>query len=182
VFGPEATSGLSLQELAFLAGRHLTYYRPEHYPLVFFPTLAELSALFLAAVKVVLTDLPLPPGAAGGDAVARRSKELARRLDAEAKEALADGVHAFDHAGGRADLGGFIRAVELGACRAGLVLCGDLAVAARLLRREERGVGELTADDRLDDLLAFCARPGLAVLREWLGVAARPSMRPPAVR
>ena len=41
VVGPQVLSGRSVQELAFLAGRHLTYYRPGHYPIVFFPTLAD---------------------------------------------------------------------------------------------------------------------------------------------
>ncbi|HEY8072548.1 MAG TPA: hypothetical protein VIF62_00515, partial [Labilithrix sp.] len=42
--GPQVTAGMSVQQLAFLVGRHLTYYRPEHYVLVFYPTLAELQA------------------------------------------------------------------------------------------------------------------------------------------
>jgi len=34
--GPEVTSGLGVSALGFLAARHLTYYRPEHYALVFY--------------------------------------------------------------------------------------------------------------------------------------------------
>ena len=48
-----------------------------------------------------------------------------------------------------------------------------------MIRREERAISELSKEDKIDDLLAFCASEKLAVLREWLGVAARPSMRPP---
>ena len=46
--GPQVRSGMTVQQLAFLTGRHLTYYRPEHYALVFFPTLADVSSLVLA--------------------------------------------------------------------------------------------------------------------------------------
>jgi tetratricopeptide (TPR) repeat protein len=178
--GRQVMTDLSPQELAFLCARHLTTYRSEHYPLVFFPTLADLSVLFLAAVTVVEPDQPVP--ASSAQAIVRRRGELVARLDAEAKEALTDGVHAFQHAGGRADLGGYIRSVETSACRVGLVLCGDLSVAVRVLANEKRNVAELTADDRIDDLLVYCAHEPAAVLREWLGVAAHPSMRPPAVR
>ncbi|MEO6420243.1 MAG: hypothetical protein ABIP39_12580, partial [Polyangiaceae bacterium] len=96
-----------------------------------------------------------------------------------AREELADGVHRFEQEGGRVDLAGWMRSVGLTAVRAGLVLSGDLAVAARVIRREERAISELSKEDKIDDLLAFCASEKLAVLREWLGVAARPSMRPP---
>jgi tetratricopeptide (TPR) repeat protein len=177
--GPTVVSGPTLQELAFLSARHLTYYRPEHYALVFFPTLGDITTLFLAAVTTVLSDLPVP--ASIEESVARVRRDIEERSDDEAKAALADGVHRFERDGGRADLGGFLRSVELSACRAGLVVCADLEVAARILKGEERAVGELTANARVDDLLVYCAEDKLAILREWLGVAARPSMMPPAL-
>jgi tetratricopeptide (TPR) repeat protein len=177
--GPTVVSGPTVQELAFLAARHLTYYRPEHYALVFFPTLSEITMLFLAAVTTVLSDLPVP--ASIEEPVARLRKDIADRADDDAKAALDDGVRRFEREGGRADLGGFLRSVELSACRAGLVVCADLAVAARILKDEQRAVGELTGGDRVSDLLVYCAEEKLPVLREWLGVAARPSMMPPAL-
>src|SRR6185503_17837453 len=45
-------SGLGLAELAFLWGRHLSYYRPEHYLLVHFATLQALGAVLLAALSL----------------------------------------------------------------------------------------------------------------------------------
>ncbi len=178
--GDEVTSGRSMQELAFLAGRHLTYYRPEHFALVYFPSLAELTTLFLASVTVVLEDLPIPDEAMA-EAVSALRPEIASRLDEEAKTALEDAVHRFEREGGRTDLAAFIRSVELSACRAGLVLAGDLAVAASVLHREQREVAELDDDARVADLLVFCVEEKLPVLREWLGVSARASMAPPAI-
>ena len=35
--GPAALHGKTTKDLAFLAARHLTYYRPEHQVLVYFP-------------------------------------------------------------------------------------------------------------------------------------------------
>ena len=59
--GPQVRSGMTVQQLAFLAGRHLAYYRPERYALVFFPTLADVSSLVLAAVRLVIPSITVPP-------------------------------------------------------------------------------------------------------------------------
>ncbi len=178
-FGKSVVSGLPVQDLAFIAARHLTYYRPEHYALVFYPTLNDLTILFLAAVRVSLTELPVPAGIEA--AVLALQKKIEAVLTPEAREALDDGVHRFESEGGRVDLAGWMRSVGLTAVRAGLVLSGDLAVASRVIRREDRSISELSKEDKIDDLLSFCASEKLAVLREWLGVAARPSMRPPMI-
>jgi tetratricopeptide (TPR) repeat protein len=171
------SGGRPMQEVVFLAARHLTYYRPEHELLFFYPTLPALSALFVASLRIVLPKLDVP--SAMDARIRRESAAIAERLTPEAKADLEDAVARFESAGGKADLGVLLKAVERTACRAGLVLSGDLAVAARVLRTEQRDIAELDAEARIDDLLAFCASQELAVLREWLGVAARPSMRPP---
>lgn len=169
--------GRSMQEVVFLAARHLTYYRPEHELLLYFPTLPALTSLFIAAVRVGLPDLPVPP--AIEERVKAFARSLSERLAPEAKGELEDAVQRFATAGGKTDLGTLLKSVERSACRAGLVLSGDLSVASRVIRAEKREIAELDARERVDDLLAFAASQELAVLREWLGVAARPSMRPP---
>jgi tetratricopeptide (TPR) repeat protein len=176
--GGSTAAGRSMQEVVFLAARHLTYYRPEHELLLYFPTLPLLSNLFIASVRIVLRDLPVPGPME--ESIMAQAKEIESRLTDEAKADLVEAVHRFEAAGGKADLGTVLRAVELSACRTGLVLCGDLAVATRVLRNETREIADLDAEARIDDLIAFCASQELAVLREWLGVAAKPSLRPPA--
>jgi tetratricopeptide (TPR) repeat protein len=171
--GPDILRGLTTQDLAFLAGRHLTYYRPEHYALVHHPTLPDLSALFLAAVKLALPELPVP--AHLGEAVARRCKLLARHLDDRSKARLEAAVARLDARGGRADLGAWVKSVELTAQRAGLLLCGDVGAACARLRAETRTIADLSFEEKRGDLLAFCASERLARAREALDVAARTS-------
>jgi len=166
--GPAVRSGMTVQQLAFLAGRHLTYYRPEHYALVFFPTLADLSALVLAAVRVVI---PGVPGPEGEPREGRVGAELASRLPPEKKAALEAIVARLDERGGRLDLLAWIRHVELTAARAGLLLAGDLRVAMRTLKDERRAVGDLAAEKKRGDLLAFAASASYGTLRERMGVA-----------
>ena len=103
--GPDVRSGLPLQELAFIVARHLTYYRPEHYALVFYATLPELLALFLSAVEVALPAMPLSSrsGASGKKLVKSLDKQL---TDAERDE-LGKAAARFEEAGGRVDLAGW---------------------------------------------------------------------------
>lgn len=182
--GPSALEGRTVQQLAFFAGRHLTYFRAAHYPLVFFPTLAELSNLVLSAVKLVIPGISLPPPPDGD---ARSSPDLGARLGsrlgAEEKAKLEAIVARLDERGGTLDLLSWIRGVELTATRAGLLLAGDLRVASRATKDEERKIGELSAETKRGDLLAFTASERYGILRERMGVAihgSSPAHVPPA--
>jgi len=166
--GPEVRTGMTVQQLAFLAGRHLTYYRPEHYALVLFPTLAELSALVLASVRLVIPGIPVPPPP---DGASRVVDALEGRLPEEKKELLEEAVARLDARGGKLDLLAWIRHVELTAARAGLMLAGDLRVPMRMLSDETRAIGDLSSETKRGDLLAFCASGGYGKLRERMGVA-----------
>ena len=166
--GPQVRTGMTVQQLAFLTGRHLTYYRPEHYALVFFPTLADVSSLVLASVRLVIPGISVPPPADGESKVAAN---LSSRLPVEKKEAIADAVARLDARGGKLDLLAWVRHVELTAARAGLLLAGDLRVPMRLMKEESRAIGELAAETKRGDLLAFCASDAYGKLRERMGVA-----------
>lgn len=165
--GPQVRSGMTVQQLAFLTGRHLTYYRPEHYALVFFPTLAALSSLVLASVRLVIPGISVPPP----PDESKVSADLGARLSAEQKSALEDAVARLDARGGKLDLLAWIRHVELTASRAGLMLAGDLRVPMRLMKEESRTIGDLSAETTRGDLLAFCASDGYGKLRERMGVS-----------
>jgi tetratricopeptide (TPR) repeat protein len=175
--GPGVTQGVGASELAFLAGRHLAYYRPEHYALVFFPTVPELSALFLAAVKLALPEVPVPESL--HEPVARIRKALGQLSTPEERGWLQMAVKTLEARGGRVDLAAWARGVELTANRAGLLLCGDLGVACRRVRDEGRRVADVSDEERRDDLLAFVASPELGDLRAALAITARPSSVPP---
>jgi tetratricopeptide (TPR) repeat protein len=179
--GPDVLRGLTTKDLAFLAGRHLTYFRPEHYSLICYPTLNDLSVLFLGAVKLVLPDLEAP--AHLRDAVVRKRKVLARHASDDEKRRLDAAVQQLEARDGRVDLAAWIRNVELTAQRAGLLLCGDLAVGTARLRAEveTRAIAELTFDEKRGDLLAFSTSDKFARARALLGVSAHTSVSvPPA--
>ena len=119
--GPSIVSGRSAKDLAFLAGRHLTYYRPENQVLVHFPTREELTRLLLAGVQ--LTKPGVPPAGEGGRAVAALAARLEEHIADEEFAALSRAVGELEARGGRFSLGAWTRNVELMAARAGLLLC-----------------------------------------------------------
>jgi tetratricopeptide (TPR) repeat protein len=175
--GPSVVRGRSAKDLAFLAGRHLTYYRPEHQVLVYFPTRDELSRLLLAAVQIAKPGLP-----AGGDG-SRAVAALAARLDGavtdEERAGIADAVQRLEARGGGFSLGAYTRHAELTAARAGLFLCGDLATATAVVTTETRDIAGLTLDTKRRDLVAYCASEEHATLRARCATPAADSVRPP---
>ena len=50
--GKSSLSGRSPLELAFLAGRHLSYFLEEHFIRLLVPTIPDLEDLFLAALSI----------------------------------------------------------------------------------------------------------------------------------
>jgi tetratricopeptide (TPR) repeat protein len=164
--GGAVLRGRSPNELAFLVGKHLAYYVGSHRLLIHFPSIEELSVCFLAAVSALRPDSPVPPRFA--DAVTPLVRRIDELLTPAGRAELAEGLELLDAAGGKANLGGWVAAVERSAARAGYLLSGDLSVAATALRADP--VGLLSADDKIADLCAFTVTPEYAALREALGI------------
>jgi hypothetical protein len=162
--GKGALSGRTQLENAFLAARHMTYYRPEHFVKVLCPGVTDLEDLFLAALLVGSPSLPIPSHVRAR--VAPISSALAPMLDAERRDALREQFKAFVADGGRTNLLRFSDSVDKTACRAGLLLCGDLGSATRLLANEEGPEGPLRAD-----LLGFLVSERHTQLRRRLGIS-----------
>jgi tetratricopeptide (TPR) repeat protein len=168
--GASILTGRPVTELAFLFARELTQLRLTGRVLAFYPQLAELRALVTAAVHVVVGQT----GQLAPD-VEQARRELAKRLDPHRRAGLAAAVRAVTDRGGRLDLLEWLRAVERTACRAGLLACGDLTIAARALSVDGHVVGGMSAADRLRDLVPFSVSPRFAGVRRALGIAVRTS-------
>lgn len=157
-------TGLSQHEYAFLVGRHLTFYRQEHYIKVLFGAVPDLEDLFLAALTIGSPALPI------SEEIKRRvapiADAIAPLLDPTQLDALRGCFLRFVEEGGRTNLQRWSLATEKTACRAGLLLCNDLGTALDRLAPEEGGLGELGRD-----LIAFVASDRYFKLRRQLGIA-----------
>jgi tetratricopeptide (TPR) repeat protein len=173
MLGKALLAGRSVPELAFAIGRELACQELTARLVTFYPTMAELRALIVAAVAQVL------PSSLPSDALALRDVLRSRMSPAQRGE-LEGAVAELEARDGRLDMNRWIRAVEMAACRAGLVVCGDITAAARMLAVDGRVVGGLRAAERIRNLIPFSVSERCAALRKAIGIEARrATARPP---
>ncbi len=169
VAGQTVLTGYTPQELTFIVGKHLAYYRDEHYIRNLFPTLAELKVMLFAAVKIVLQDFGVPPEMA--KAVNTTAVELAKHMAPVQRESLRLVVQKFVEDGAKADLKRWMQTIEITACRAGLLLCADLEIAKKIIAAEPQLPGDLPPADKLKELIVFSVSEQYFSLRKALGIA-----------
>jgi hypothetical protein len=164
VVGKRVLSGRSQLEHAFLAGRHLSFYRNEHFVKTLFSAVPDLEDLFLAALVIGNPGLPI------AEDMKRRVTPIAKAIQPLLEPGQVDRLRGcflrFVEEGGRTNLQRWALSTEKTACRAGFLLANDLGTALRVLEPEERGLGELGKD-----LLAFASSERYFQLRRQLGIA-----------
>jgi hypothetical protein len=164
--GQAALAGRSPLELAFVAGRHLAWYRPERFVRLLVPQIADLEDLFLAALVIGNPGIPLRAD------TKRRVAALGAAIEPVLEPVQIDRLRGaflrFVEDGGRTNLQRWALAADRTAARAGLLLSGDMRSAAAMLHAED----ENAAQERIDDLLVFLTSERYANLRRQIGVAA----------
>ncbi len=161
--GSRMLSGQTSQRLAFYCARHLAWYREEHFVCTLVPSVTYLEDIFLAALSLGAKNIEIPAD------VAQRAKIIAQAmqpcLEKAQLERLRRLVARFLARGGITNLKRWARAADWTGCRAGLLLCGDLATASEIVANEPRGA------DRVRELELFWASDQAGELRRQLGVA-----------
>jgi hypothetical protein len=161
--GARMLKGRDALSLAFHCGRHLTWYRQEYFVCTLVPTINDLSDLFVAALSIGAPELDLRAD------VRERTKLIAEAilpvLEPSVVERLRLLVARFVAQGGRTSLQDWVRTAGWTACRAGLLLCGDLEVACGIVSGESGGL------DRARELERFWSSDEASELRHHLGVA-----------
>jgi hypothetical protein len=162
-------------ELAFTVGKTLASIRPDHllrWP-EYVPTLAELEVVLRAAIRLVEPERPIPPDITG--AVEQYAAFLNKTLPPQVVEQLTVFVRRFaaSHGGDTSvistALPRWARAAYMTTIRAGLLLAGDLEVAARLAQASAVAVG-IDSGDVLRDLCAWSVSESYFDLRTQLGI------------
>jgi hypothetical protein len=163
--GKKALSGRSPLELAFLGGRHLCWYREEHFVRLLVPSAADLEDLFLAALSIANAGIPLSAE------IKQRVTPIAKAIEPVLEPAAIDRVRGhflrFLEDGGRTNLHRWATAAEKTSARAGLLLANDLRAAHDVFELED----PRTVNARMDDLLVFSASDRYSNLRKQLGLA-----------
>jgi hypothetical protein len=163
--GARMLQGKNAVELAFHAGRALSWFRSEHFVCTLVPNVAYLEDLFLAALRIGAPALPMPREVRARVDVVKDA--ILPVLEPAQIASLRFHVSAFVERGGRTSLRAWARACELTACRAGVLLSGDLEGACAAVEAEPG------APERVQDLEAFWLSDACATLRDTLGIAVR---------
>jgi hypothetical protein len=165
--GRLALSGRSPFELAFVAGRHLSYYREEHFIRLLISSIGDLEDLFLAALSVANAGIPL------SSEVKQRVGPIARAIEPVLEPPALDRLRGqflrFLEEGGRTNLQRWATAADRTAARAGLLLSNDLDAAHAVFELEDPS----TASAKMDDLIVFATSDRYAQLRSQIGMLPR---------
>lgn len=164
ITGYTLLSGYRPVDLAFVCGRHLAYYRGEHFIRTMCHSHNELRTLLLAAMRLV--------GMGGGDAtVESTAKQLARHMDQSHLDVLKQVVRKFVDAGGQADIKRWMQATEISALRAGLLLCDDVETAVHMTQQiASESTSDLAPRDKIKEIVLYSISESYFRLREQLGI------------
>ena len=165
---PHLLQGKSEREIAFLSARRLTFMRPEYYLRLLLPTNTELMVVVLSAMAMLQPSFPVPPNMAA--TVQQYLPKMQKRMPPHALEQLGLIVQRFVEAAPAIDLAKWGHAVDAAAHRAGFVVCGDLATAARMIAAEPAVIGGPRVKDKVKELVLFSISEELFAIRAQLGL------------
>jgi tetratricopeptide (TPR) repeat protein len=169
VAGQSVLTGYTPQELTFIVGKHLAYYRGEHYIKNLFPSLSELKVVFFSAIKIIQPGFNVPPDME--QAVNQTASEFVKYMQPVERESLRLVVQKFIEDGAKADLKRWMQTVDITGARAGLLLCADLEIAKKIIAAEPQLPGDLPPPDKLKELIVFSVSEQYLALRKALGIA-----------
>lgn len=170
LLGSTLLSGFSVPELMFVFGKHLVAHQGEHAVRSVCPSVSELSTLLAAALHVVRPEQGRP------EQVRRASDAMSRELGPEERERLRHAAASFFDLHADGDVTRWLQRSELTGVRAGLLLCGDLSVAAKILRQEPVVAGDLSPTEKVKELVRFSVSDAHHSLRKSLGIVVAPSI------
>lgn len=166
--GNTLLTGQNPSDLNFILGRHLAYYRPEHFIRVMMKSHTELRVVLLAGLRLAGLGAADPQVDATAQALAQGITNTAH-LDA-----LRAVARKFIETGAPADIKKWMMNVELTALRAGLLVSGDLDAAARVVPILQTDASvDMPPKDKLKELVLFSVSEEYFRLREALGIQIR---------
>jgi hypothetical protein len=168
VVGSEVTRARNERELAFLVSRAVSFLRPDHLVLQVAASPMELRVLFFAVLKMFHSTLEMKD--IDGAAVKQYQAHLQRTLSPTVHEPLLTILTPLLEQPAAIDVAGWAAAAEHTVNRAGLLVCGDLLAAGRMITEQARARGR-SPDEALATLIRWNVSPEHLALREQLGLA-----------
>lgn len=156
------------QAAAFIAARHLTYFRPGMYVRHLIPTGTGLKAWLFAAIKLIVPQFPVAADMEGPVQDAQRALE--QHLAPVTKDHLARTVSKLLQAGGALDLKRWVAGIDLTADRAGFIVAHDLETAVEIIRASDEASSAVPSQERLKELVLYAVSPQYFHIRRKVGI------------
>jgi tetratricopeptide (TPR) repeat protein len=160
---------LPVQTVAFMAARHLTYYRQGLYVRQLVPTTTGLKAWLFAAMRLMSPQFPVPPDIQG--AVHEAVSALDHVVTGPPRDHLARVVSKLIQEGTALDLKRWVAGVDLSADRAGLLMSDDLSTAVEVIRAADPASSSVPQEDRVEEIYKYSVSEQNLGARKALGVA-----------
>jgi len=156
------------QSMAFVAGRHLTYYRAGYYVRHLVPTGTGLKAWLFAAIKTCVPQFPVSADIVGpvDEAMAAMKPDF----QGVQKERLSSLVSKLIQTGAALDLKKWVASIDLTADRIGFLLAHDLQLATEVIRATEDGAS-LPGKERVKEAVLFSVSEEYFDIRQRLSIA-----------
>jgi tetratricopeptide (TPR) repeat protein len=155
------------QAAAFIAARHLTYYRPGLYLRHLVPTGTGLRAWLFAAIKLITPAFPVAKELEGQ--VKENLSVLEPVVHGPTREILASAVTKLLQSGA-IDLKKWVAAVDLTADRAGFVCSNDLELACDMIKAADEASSAVPQKERVKELTLFAVSEEYFAVRRRLGI------------
>ena len=157
------------QAAAFIAARHLTYYRPGFYVRQILASGSGLRSWLFAAIKLISPQFPIASDIEGSVMEAYHS--LDANLKGTRRDELTQVVSTLLREGAALDLKRWVAGVDQTADRVGFFIAHDLDTAAQVIRASDENATSVPNQDRLKSLALFSVSPNYLGLRRRLGIA-----------
>ncbi len=157
------------QAAAFIAARHLCYFRPGMYVRHLVPTGTGLKSWMFAAIKLISPQFPVAPDLEGP--VRDALSALDTGVTGQARDHLARVVSQLIQSGGALDLKKWVAGVDLTADRIGLVVAHDLETANEIVKASDETSSAVPRDERLKQLTLYSISEPFFRLRRKLGIS-----------
>lgn len=173
VLGPSTLRRQSF-DLVFDVARYLAFMRPERFVRFALPSADAMVPAIRAVLRLAGSATGGVAGAgAGADSadVERLAAYLQAKLHAASRGQLAELTQRLRATeAGEPDVERWMRGADLSAARAGLLMCGDLRAAARVILADHLETSAVPAEQRVHDLTVFSVSPAYFACRRHLGL------------